>query len=138
MCGAVDASPSVTWSRCWRSKAVRFTIDRIDHVVLTVKDIAVTCDFYTRALGMAVETFGDGDAKRTALVFGRQKFNLHRAGHEFEPKAAKPTPGSADLCLITSTPLAAVVRHLLDCGVTIEQGPVPRTGATGQLRSGYF
>ncbi len=117
---------------------MRFAIDRIDHVVLTVKDIAVTCDFYARALGMVVETFGEGDAQRTALVFGRQKFNLHQAGREFEPKAATPTPGSADLCLITNTPMAAVIRHLLECGVTIEQGPVPRTGAIGQLRSIYF
>jgi catechol 2,3-dioxygenase-like lactoylglutathione lyase family enzyme len=115
-----------------------FSIDRIDHVVLTVKDIAATCDFYSRVLGMTVETFGETSAKRTALLFGRQKFNLHQAGHEFEPKAARPTPGSADLCLIATTPLGDVASHLRACGVTIEEGPVRRTGATGTIRSVYF
>ncbi|HEY1721937.1 MAG TPA: VOC family protein [Magnetospirillaceae bacterium] len=114
-----------------------FAIDRIDHVVLTVKDIDVTCAFYTRALGMRVETFGETAAKRTALVFGLQKFNLHRAGHEFEPKAKTPTPGSADLCLITETPMGDVIAHLKACNVAIEEGPVPRTGAIGTLRSVY-
>lgn len=115
-----------------------FAIDRIDHVVLTVKDIDATCAFYTRALGMKVETFGETAAKRTALVFGRQKFNLHQAGHEFEPKAKTPTPGSADLCLITLTPLGDVIKHLGECGVKIEEGPVMRTGAAGQIRSVYI
>jgi catechol 2,3-dioxygenase-like lactoylglutathione lyase family enzyme len=110
-------------------------IDALDHVVLTVKDIAATCDFYTRVLGMEVVTFGQG---RKALSFGAQKFNLHQAGKEFEPKAAKPTPGSIDLCLITGTPLPAVIDHLMACGVKIEEGPVPRTGARGPIMSVYF
>jgi catechol 2,3-dioxygenase-like lactoylglutathione lyase family enzyme len=118
--------------------AFEFTIDRIDHVVLTVRHIDATCAFYTRALGMTVETFGETNAKRTALVFGRQKFNLHQAGREFEPKAKTPTPGSADLCLITLTPLGDVIKHLESCGVTIEEGPVMRTGAMGQIRSVYI
>lgn len=112
-----------------------FTIDRIDHVVLTVRDIADTCDFYTRVLGMRVETFGSG---RIALTFGRQKFNLHQAGHEFEPKAERPEPGTGDFCLITETPIDQVVRHIEECGVAVELGPVPRTGATGPIKSVYL
>jgi catechol 2,3-dioxygenase-like lactoylglutathione lyase family enzyme len=115
-----------------------FAINRIDHVVLTVRDIDATCAFYKSALGMRVETFGDGDAKRVALTFGRQKFNLHQAGREFEPKAKTPTPGAADFCLITLTPLEDVIAHLKDCGVAIEAGPVPRTGATGAIQSVYL
>jgi catechol 2,3-dioxygenase-like lactoylglutathione lyase family enzyme len=115
-----------------------FSIDRIDHVVLTVRDIEATCAFYSRALGMTVERFGESDAKRVALVFGRQKFNLHQAGREFEPKAKIPTPGSADLCLITLTPLGDVIKHVESCGIAIEEGPVMRTGATGQIRSVYI
>lgn len=111
-----------------------FAIDRIDHFVLTVKDIEATCRFYARALGMRRVEF-EG---RVALAFGRQKINLHRAGHEFEPKASKPTPGSGDFCLITETPLAAVVEHLASCGVAIEKGPTTRTGATGPILSVYF
>src|SRR5689334_11009532 len=110
-------------------------IDRIDHVVLTVKDVDATCEFYTRVLGMRVVTFAGG---RKALAFGRQKLNLHEAGREFEPKAHRPTPGSVDLCLITDTPLDAVIEHLRHCDLAIIEGPVPKTGATGPIRSVYF
>ena len=110
-------------------------IDRIDHLVLTVADVAATCEFYSRVLGMEVVTFGGA---RKAVAFGRQKINLHEHGKELEPKAAHPTPGSADLCLIAAAPLAEVVAHLESCGVTILEGPVVRTGATGPLTSVYF
>ncbi|MCU0868767.1 MAG: VOC family protein [Burkholderiales bacterium] len=110
-------------------------IDHLDHLVLTVRSVAVTADFYARVLGMQVVTFGGG---RTALAFGAQKFNLHEAGHEFEPKAARPTPGAADFCLITDTPLEAVIAHLAAQRVPILEGPVRRTGATGPIVSVYF
>ncbi|MBB4254155.1 VOC family protein [Rhizobium sp. BK008] len=110
-------------------------IDRLDHLVLTVADIAVTCDFYARILGMSVETFAEG---RKALKFGRQKINLHQVGREFDPKASHPTAGSGDLCFIAETTLADVITHLQASGVAIEEGPVERTGATGRLRSVYF
>jgi len=110
-------------------------IDRIDHFVLTVKDVEATCDFYARVLGMEPVTFAGG---RRGLAFGRQKINLHRAGHEYEPKARTALPGTGDFCLITRVPLDAVIAHLAACGVAIEQGPVPKTGATGPIRSVYF
>lgn len=108
---------------------------RIDHLVLTVASIEQSCDFYARVLGMGVETFCEG---RKALTFGNQKINLHRAGHEFEPKADRPTPGSADLCFISDTPIDDVIVHLQAEGVAIEEGPVRRTGATGPILSVYF
>ena len=111
------------------------SIERLDHLVLTVKDITLTCDFYRRVLGMQVVTFGQG---RHALSFGQQKMNLHQAGQEFEPKAEKPTMGSADLCFITQVPLNDVVEHLNACGVDIIEGPVPRVGAIGPIESVYF
>jgi catechol 2,3-dioxygenase-like lactoylglutathione lyase family enzyme len=110
-------------------------IDRLDHLVLTVADIDTTVDFYTRILGMTKATFG---ADRVALVFGQTKINLHRAGHEFEPKAHRPTPGSADLCFITTEPLDGVIEDLTGHGVLIEEGPVDRTGAVGPIRSVYL
>ena len=110
-------------------------IDRIDHLVLTVCDIDATCEFYSRVLGMTVVTFAGG---RKALEFGSQKFNLHQAGREFEPKAAHPTPGSVDVCLISAVALPAVIAHLARCGVGIIEGPVARTGARGPIRSVYF
>lgn len=109
-------------------------IERLDHFVLTVRDIEKTCDFYSRVLGMEVVTFGQG---RKALRFGRQKINLHQFGREFEPKAAAPAPGSADFCLITEVPIPKVVEHLQACGVRIEEGPVQRTGAVGPILSVY-
>lgn len=110
-------------------------IDRLDHLVLTVGDVDATCAFYARVLGMDVVAFGNG---RKALAFGKQKINLHPYGREFEPKAAQPTPGSADFCLITSVPLADVAAHLRAEGVAIVEGPVRRTGATGPIVSLYF
>lgn len=111
------------------------SIERLDHLVLTVKDIGKTCDFYSRVLGMAVITFGDN---RKALAFGQQKINLHLHGHEFEPKAHRPVPGSADLCLITATPLSGVLAHLAAEQVEVLEGPVARTGALGRIMSVYF
>jgi catechol 2,3-dioxygenase-like lactoylglutathione lyase family enzyme len=110
-------------------------IDRLDHLVLTVADIDATVTFYEQVLGMRAVTFGDG---RRALAFGTSKINLHQAGHEFEPKAARPTPGSADVCLIAADPLDQVCADLAAHGVTIEEGPVARTGATGPIRSVYL
>ena len=109
-------------------------IDRIDHIVLTVRDVQATCDFYARVLGMSVVTFGQG---RNALLFGRQKINLHEVGKEFEPKANSPTAGSADFCLITDTPINEVIAHLEASGVPVAEGPVARTGATGAIWSVY-
>ncbi len=110
-------------------------ISHLDHLVLTVADLEATIDFYTRVLGMQAVTFGEG---RKALAFGNQKINLHQAGREFEPKAERPTPGSADLCFIVVTPLADVIAHLQAQQVAIVEGPVQRTGATGPIRSVYL
>ncbi|HEY7902703.1 MAG TPA: VOC family protein [Casimicrobiaceae bacterium] len=110
-------------------------IDHIDHFVLTVRSIEATCEFYARVLGMDVVTFGAG---RKALAFGAQKINLHLAGHEFEPKAAHPAPGTADFCLISAVPLPEAIAHLARCGVTLVEGPVAKTGAAGPMQSVYF
>lgn len=110
-------------------------IDRIDHVVLTVANIEVTCNFYIRVLGMQIVTFGEG---RKALQFGAQKINLHEWGNEFEPKALQPTPGSADLCFITEVPLEQVLKHMRSCMVEIVEGPVRKTGAMGAITSVYI
>lgn len=109
-------------------------IDRLDHLVLTVADITTTCGFYQRVLGMEVIDVGAG---RKALRFGMQKINLHAHGKEFEPKADRPTPGAADLCLITYATMEEILAHLDAQGVVVEEGPVQRTGATGPILSVY-
>ena len=109
-------------------------ITRLDHLVLTVRDIQKSCAFYTQILEMEHVTF-EGD--RQALIFGTQKINLHAAGHEFEPKAQYPVPGSADLCFVTDLPVADFVTHAQHHGVELEMGPVLRTGAIGPIESVY-
>jgi catechol 2,3-dioxygenase-like lactoylglutathione lyase family enzyme len=109
-------------------------ISSLDHLVLTVRDIAATCAFYERALGMRTERFGGG---RTALHFGTQKINLHPLENDIKTKARVPTPGSGDLCFLAAVPIAEVVARLQAAGVAIELGPVERTGATGPIMSVY-
>ena len=110
-------------------------ISHLDHLVLTVKDIEITVDFYQRVLGMKPIQFGEG---RVALSFGNQKINLHQLGNEFEPKAKRVQAGSADLCFVTNTPIVEVVEHIQAQAVVIEEGPVPRTGAMGKIVSVYI
>jgi len=116
-----------------------FTLDVLDHLVLTVASIPATVRFYQDVLGMRSEKFETASGEiRQALKFGTSKINLHQHGQEFEPKAQCPTPGSADLCFLTQTPIQDWQRHLAAQGVTIESGPVERTGATGPLVSIYI
>ncbi|MDO5705096.1 MAG: VOC family protein [Paracoccus sp. (in: a-proteobacteria)] len=107
-------------------------ITAIDHIVLTVRDIEAACDFYTRVLNLPVVSFGDG---RKALQVGRQKLNLQTLGQETRNHAAI---GCGDVCLLTYRTPDQVIAHLTAQGVTIAEGPVPRTGATGPIVSVYF
>ncbi len=109
-------------------------LDRLDHLVITARDVAATCRFYEAALGMRREDFGAG---RVALHFGRQKINLHPYPSPVEIVAKDPRPGTVDLCLIAETPIEAVAAHLESLGIEIEMGPVERTGAQGTLISIY-
>ncbi|MGH8447317.1 MAG: VOC family protein [Solimonas sp.] len=110
-------------------------IERLDHLVLTVADVDASIAFYRDVMGMRPLTFGAG---RRALIFGRQKINLHPAAAPLAPHAERPTPGSADLCFISTTPVAQVIAHLKALGVAVEEGPVPRSGARGPIVSVYF
>ena len=114
-------------------------IAHLDHLVLTTTNEAACIDFYTRVLGMALETFTGGTppVARRALKFGSQKINLHVKGAEFEPKAHLPVPGALDLCFIATVPLQQVITTLAREGCPIVEGPVLRTGATQKIRSVY-
>jgi catechol 2,3-dioxygenase-like lactoylglutathione lyase family enzyme len=114
-------------------------IDHLDHLVLTTSNEAACVDFYTRVLGMQLESFvgGTPPVTRQAFKFGNQKINLHIKGKEFEPKAHLPVPGSLDLCFIASIPLDAVIAKLNAANWQIIEGPVQRTGATQKIRSVY-
>lgn len=109
-------------------------LERLDHLVLTVRSIEATCNFYGRVLGMRRIVYQNG---RTALAFGQQKINLHQVGTAVEPRSATPTPGSADLCFITNEDVSGIVAHLESCGARIVDGPVERMGAAGSMLSVY-
>jgi catechol 2,3-dioxygenase-like lactoylglutathione lyase family enzyme len=112
----------------------RIVLDRLDHLVITARDVEATCRFYEAALGMRRESFGAG---RVALHFGRQKINLHPYPSPVEIVAKDPRPGTADLCFIAETPIEDVAAHLASLGIEIEMGPIARTGAEGTLVSIY-
>lgn len=110
-------------------------INRLDHLVITVNDIAETCDFYERVLGVETKIFKEG---RKALHFGSQKINLHEKRKEFEPKAKVPIPGSADLCFIVENTITQIIEHINKENIPIAEGPVQRTGAEGPITSLYI
>lgn len=110
-------------------------ISHLDHLVLTCTNAAATQDFYTRIMGMKLESFGSG---RLAFKFGNQKINLHVRGHEFDPKAHLPVPGALDLCFIASVPMEQIIEHLKKENWPILEGPVVRTGATQEIYSVYI
>lgn len=112
-----------------------FKIKTLDHLVLTVKDIEKTVEFYTKVLGMKKEIFKE---TRVALKYGNQKINLHQLGNEFEPKAKNVKDGSADLCFIIDVPLEKAIEHIHSLGIKIEEGIVQRTGANGNIDSIYI
>lgn len=110
-------------------------VEALDHLVLTVADVEASAIFYGRVLGMQRVVFGAG---RVALQFGQQKINLHPVEAPLQPHALRPTPGSADLCFVSDVGLSEWIAHLADSNVTLEAGPVARTGALGPMRSIYF
>jgi catechol 2,3-dioxygenase-like lactoylglutathione lyase family enzyme len=112
-------------------------ISHIDHFVLTVTDIDATIRFYTELLGMSVQRFGTTEKPRVAITFGHQKINLHAADAIPDVNVLKPTPGSADFCLITEESIEAWIAHFVQHGATIIEGPLIRTGAMGSIRSIY-
>ena len=114
-------------------------IDHLDHLVLTTANETACIDFYTRVLGLQLESFvgGTPPVERRAFKFGQQKINLHVKGREFEPKAHRPVPGALDLCFMASVPLAQVIKSLRAANWPIVEGPVQRTGATGKINSVY-
>lgn len=115
-------------------------ISHLDHLVLTTSNETTCVDFYTRVMGMSLETFigGTPPVERKAFKFGNQKINLHIKGNEFEPKANLPTPGALDLCFISSQSLNAVISRVQECGWPIVEGPVKRTGAVSPILSVYL
>ena len=119
------------------SKKNCFNISNIDHIVLTVKNIEKTAEFYTKVMGMKLEYFGPNQ-DRVSLKFGIQKINLHQYHCEFKPHANQPTPGSIDICFITEQKLTQAMEYVHSLGIPIEEGPIQRTGARGPIQSFYF
>ena len=116
---------------------MRFTVDRLDHIVINCRDVEITASWYQRVLGMEREDFGED--RRTALKFGGQKLNLRPHDHDLSKwiTGAVTEPGTVDACFITAVGPDDVVDHLHSCGIAIEAGPVATTGALGPMQSVY-
>ncbi len=117
-------------------------IERLDHLVLTVRDLNATCTFYTQVLGMTLVTHAPDSTTspqehRQALVFGSQHITLHLHDQSHPLRALQPVPGSANLCLITSVPVPRLMQRLHHYGVRVIEGPLKRPGALGMLLSIY-
>ena len=112
-------------------------IDRVDHIVMTTRDLQGCIRFYAEVLGMKLESFQTPTEQRQALKFGNQKINLHEWGKEFTPRAHVAAPGTLDLCFIASVPLDQVIAKLKAANIPILEGPVLKTGATSKIRSVY-
>jgi catechol 2,3-dioxygenase-like lactoylglutathione lyase family enzyme len=116
-------------------------VHALDHLVINVADVARSAEWYRKALGMEVKQFdpGNGGPPRTSLMFGNQKINVRpRNADKVEWFTADhEAAGSDDLCFLTSATPEQVVAHLKALGVAIEEGPGPRLGARGMLRSVY-
>ena len=115
-------------------------LQRLDHLVLTVANIDITCQFYQAAFGCEVIHFiaTDGNARLALSIGNYQKINLHAAANPLQPAAYSPQPGSADLCFLTQTPLSQVLEHLRSCSIPIIEGPIQRTGTLGPILSVYI
>ncbi|MDI2029824.1 VOC family protein [Saccharopolyspora sp. TS4A08] len=111
------------------------SIDRVDHLVLTVADVDRAVEFYRDVLGMEPVEF---PGERRAVRFGDQTIKLHASAELVEPTATHPVPGSANLCFVTGQPLSDVQEHLRTSEVRIEEGPVGRTGSKGPITSLYL
>jgi catechol 2,3-dioxygenase-like lactoylglutathione lyase family enzyme len=116
-------------------------VHALDHLVINVADVARSAEWYRKILGMEIRVFdpGTGGAPRTSLMFGNQKINVRpRDASKVEWFTADhESAGSDDMCFLTSSTPDQVVAHLKANGVAIEQGPGPRQGARGTLRSVY-
>ena len=119
---------------------LKCAISSIDHIVLTVADLSKTIDFYCSVLGITMVEFvpPTGGPARKSLHFGKQKINLHDAASPYVPHAKAPQPGSVDICFISTQSLDDWQAHLANHDVSIEDGPVRKTGANGALMSLYI
>ena len=116
-------------------------LEKIDHVVITVKDLNKTIDFYTNILAMKLEEFSstlDDNQIRYAVSFGSQKINIHEEKKPIKPNALNPSSGSMDICFISKNKINTWVHHLVKKGINIEIGPEKKTGALGPILSIYI
>jgi catechol 2,3-dioxygenase-like lactoylglutathione lyase family enzyme len=117
---------------------MRFAVDRLDHLVITCRDVEISASWYQRVLGMEREEFGPH--RRTSLRFGGQKINLRPVSatqEEWFTGSAGGVPGTDDLCFVVTMKSDQVAEYLRACGVMVEVGPVAKAGALGPIMSVY-
>lgn len=107
-------------------------IKRIDHIVLTVTNLASASRFYHEVFDMPVlaET-----AESHTLRCGRQLIVLQKVDAKADLKASHPTSGSADLCIVAGDKMDDIVNHLKSYFVNIVAGPSQTSGSEGKMTS---
>tara|TARA_B100000401_G_C52715840_1_gene676177 strand:+ start:204 stop:620 length:417 start_codon:yes stop_codon:yes gene_type:complete len=116
------------------------SVKSIDHIVLTVENIDKTVKFYKDVLNMKLSfyTAKNDNTKRISFAFGNQKINIHSVGNKHKPHAKKPTSGSTDICFLSNTSVYDWIDYLIANEIKIEDGPVKRNGAEGEILSVYI
>jgi catechol 2,3-dioxygenase-like lactoylglutathione lyase family enzyme len=110
----------------------------MDHIVLSVRDIEKSLDFYTRVLGLQPERVDSWRAGKNGFpsvrINERTIIDLMVNKSEAEPTV----PNLNHFCMFTDGPLEPCVEELRRNGVEIETGPIKRWGARGDALSVYF
>lgn len=109
-------------------------ITGFDHIVLCVRDVDASIEFYRRVLGLEPREERPG---KWSLHFGDAKISLQHAASA-PGLAAKTVPGSGNFCLVTETPMDEVIAQLGAHDVETVEGPAEKIGAIGKLMSIYF
>jgi len=113
-----------------------------DHWAITVADVERSIAFYRDLFGCEIlyeDLWREGRVPIISIRVGANVINVHQAGREAKPHAQHPTPGSGDVCFRWDAPIEAALALLGSHGISVEEGPVPRPAADGEVgRSIYF
>ena len=106
----------------------------LDHIVLCVRSVEATLEFYQRVLGLEVR---EERAGKWSLHFGSNKISVQDA-QALPSLAERTVPGSGNFCVLTDLPIEDVITRLRSNDVEIVEGPAEKAGAVGKLMSVYF
>ncbi len=117
-------------------------VTELDHIVLNVRDIDKTLEFYTGVLGLEGERIQE--FKEGKVGFPSVRINEHTL-IDFSPvrqegsQQDKPSVNLSHFCLVVDqSDFIGIVDYMKNHGVQIVTGPISRWGARGRATSIYF